>query len=70
MVIMQATGSSPQDAGEKAIARIQKFYPDFAGALVVANAAGEHAGACSKGLGKTWSYSYVAAQALCVAGWA
>ena len=35
-------GKSPKEAADDAIQRISKYYPDFSGAIIVANIKGEY----------------------------
>ncbi|CAH1776367.1 unnamed protein product [Owenia fusiformis] len=48
-------GVSPERAGQDAIRRILKHYPDFNGAMIVVNNKGEYGAACSPGY-KTFPY--------------
>jgi len=37
-------GKSPKEAADDALMRIEKYYPGFTGAIVVANIKGEYGG--------------------------
>ena len=39
-------GKSPKEAADDAIQRINKYYPDFRGAIIVANIKGEYGKCC------------------------
>ncbi len=58
-VELMRTGSSPADAASEAIRRIQRFYPDFFGALVAVNRLGETSAACSGIPSGRFDYSLV-----------